>query len=77
MTQFCAAGERRRDEMDPGYPLDSATIPVESENKAIEHVLENTGINMRFRETVVKANLPASESTLEIVSRCLYVVDSR
>lgn len=63
--------------MDPGYPLGSATMLVESENKAIEHVLEYNGINMCFRETVVKANLPASESTLEIVSRCLYVVDSR
>ena len=36
MTQS-AAGEERRDEMDPSYPLKSATVHGESENKAMKH----------------------------------------
>ena len=47
MTQS-AAGEERRDEMDPSYPLNSATILVESENKAMKHVWRCTGISMCF-----------------------------
>lgn len=47
MTQS-AAGEERRDEMDPSYPLNSATILVESENKVMKHVSRCTGINMCF-----------------------------